>query len=92
MVGGFGFLAAAAVAWAATCATSVAQPYPSRPITMVVPFLLAVNEGRAASYHDESAIRLVCKCVFVQPNSCSAWIVGIDSVDTSIVRRGAGTP
>jgi tripartite-type tricarboxylate transporter receptor subunit TctC len=38
MVGGFGFLAAAAVAWAATCATSVAQPYPSRPITLVVPF------------------------------------------------------
>jgi tripartite-type tricarboxylate transporter receptor subunit TctC len=38
MVGGSGFLAAAAVAWAATCATSVAQPYPSRPITLVVPF------------------------------------------------------
>jgi hypothetical protein len=55
-------------------------------------YLLAVNEGRAAFYHDESAIRLVRKCVFVQPNSCSAWIVGIDPVDTGIVRRGAGTP
>src|SRR5215475_13910578 len=38
MMRGFGFLAVAAVAWAATCATSLAQPYPSRPITLIVPF------------------------------------------------------
>src|SRR5215475_15885219 len=38
MMRGFGFLAVAAVAWAATCATSMAQTYPSRPITLIVPF------------------------------------------------------
>jgi tripartite-type tricarboxylate transporter receptor subunit TctC len=38
MVKGFGLLAAAAVAFAATCVPSFAQTYPSRPITLVVPF------------------------------------------------------
>jgi tripartite-type tricarboxylate transporter receptor subunit TctC len=38
MVRAFGFLAAAVVAFASLCATSVAQIYPSRPITLVVPF------------------------------------------------------
>jgi len=32
------FLAVAAVAFAATCGTGVAQSYPSRPITLIVPF------------------------------------------------------
>jgi tripartite-type tricarboxylate transporter receptor subunit TctC len=38
MVKGFGFLAAAAAAFAATCVPSFAQTYPSHPITLVVPF------------------------------------------------------